>query len=364
MTNDDVIRVGIIGADTRASWAQHSHVRAIAALPGLRLAAVATRSADSAKAAADAFGAEHWFDDAMAMIGSDAVDLVTVAVRVPAHRELVLAAIAAGKAVYCESPLGRDVAEGEEMAAAARKAGVANAIGLQARSNPALRRAGGMIAAGAIGRVLTARVVSTSAGFGPVSPAAYDYFNKAEAGANLSTITVAHTLDAIEAVLGPIAEVTARSAILFPVVQLVDTGATSARETADQVTVLGRAGDGYEFVADVAGGIAPEDAAFAMEVRGTNGWLKLAGGSPFGFQAADLALTSSVGFAAPDMPAVGAGTAPPAINVGEVYAALARDMREGTRGAAGFDHALRNSRLIAAVGEAARTGMRQDVPAA
>ncbi len=293
-----------------------------------------------------------------------AIDLVTVAVRVPAHRDLVLAAIAAGKAVYCESPLGRDVAEAEEMEAAARAAKLPNAIGLQARYNPSLRRAAELIAAGAIGRPLTARVVSTSMGFGPAFPAAYDYFNKAESGADLSTITVAHTLDALEAVLGKISEVDARSAILFPDVQLVDTGETSRRETADQVNVLGLAGDGCTFVADVTGGIPQDEATFLMEVRGTDGWLKLAGGFPFGFQAADLVLTSSASFDQPEPAAVGAGAPPPAINVGEAYAALARDMRDGTNTAADFAHAVRNSRLIAAVTEAARTGTRQQAPTA
>jgi predicted dehydrogenase len=44
------------------------------------------------------------------MIGNDGIDLVTIAVKVPAHRELVLAALKAGKAVYCEAPLGCTVA--------------------------------------------------------------------------------------------------------------------------------------------------------------------------------------------------------------------------------------------------------------
>ena len=65
-----------------------------------------------------AFGADRWFSDPFAMIRDDLIDLVTIAVKVPAHRELVLAALDAGKAVYCEAPLGRTVAETEEMASA------------------------------------------------------------------------------------------------------------------------------------------------------------------------------------------------------------------------------------------------------
>ena len=359
--NPTDLRVGVIGADTKASWAKLSHIPALAELAGLKLTAVATRSKDSAWEAAAEFGAEHWFADPLAMVRSDAIDIVSVCVRVPAHRELVLAALSAGKAVYCEAPLGRDVAEANEMTAAAAKAGAHVAIGLQARRNPAARRAAEMIAGGAIGRPLTARVVSTSAGFGPAFPSSYDYFNKAESGADLSTVTAAHTLDLVESVLGRIEEVEARSAILFPTVLLVDTGAQSVRETADQVSVTGRIAGGCVFIADINGGIAPEDARFSLEVRGTEGSLSLTGGHPFGVQAGDLVLTASVPFDAPDAPLSKGGLMGSAINVSEVYAGLARDIREGTNTVSDFAHGARISRLIETVGRAAETGQRQSV---
>ena len=94
-------------------------------------------------------------------------------VRVPYHRDLVLAALAADKHVYCEWPLGRDRGEAAEMAAAARNRAVHAVIGLQAHMNPAARRAAELIAAGAIGRPLTARIVSSTAGFAPRLPATH-----------------------------------------------------------------------------------------------------------------------------------------------------------------------------------------------
>ena len=103
MTQEE-IRVGIVGADAKASWAKVSHVPAIKALPGVRLAAVATRSERSAREAAEAFDADRWYSDPFAMIRDDRIDIVTIAVKVPAHRELVLMALAAGKTVYCEAP--------------------------------------------------------------------------------------------------------------------------------------------------------------------------------------------------------------------------------------------------------------------
>jgi hypothetical protein len=81
------IRVGIVGANAKSSWAKVSHVPAINGLPSLKLAAVATRNEQSAREAAEAFGAERWFANPFAMIGDDRLDLITIAVKVPAHRD-------------------------------------------------------------------------------------------------------------------------------------------------------------------------------------------------------------------------------------------------------------------------------------
>src|SRR6201988_3284297 len=124
------IRLGIVGANAKSGWAKMSHVPAINGISGLKLSAVATCNEQSAFEAAGAFGADRWFSDPFAMIRDDRIDLVTVAVKVPAHRELVLAALDAGKAVYCEAPLGRHVPETEEMASAVGS--LHTAIGLQA----------------------------------------------------------------------------------------------------------------------------------------------------------------------------------------------------------------------------------------
>jgi predicted dehydrogenase len=168
------ILVGIVGANGKASWAKVSHVLAINGLPGLKLAAVATRNEQSAREAAEAFGADRWFSDPFAMIRDDRIDVIAIAVRVPAHRELVLAALDAGKAVYCEAPLGRFVSEAEEMAGAAGS--LHTAIGLQGRLNPAVRRAAQVVSSGEIGRPLNATVVSPCIGFGPKLLSAHDYF--------------------------------------------------------------------------------------------------------------------------------------------------------------------------------------------
>src|SRR3546814_5692300 len=63
-------------------------------------------------------------DDPRKLAEHPHVDVVSVCVRVPAHRELVMLALEAGKHVYCEWPLGRDTDEAAELERFARERGV------------------------------------------------------------------------------------------------------------------------------------------------------------------------------------------------------------------------------------------------
>tara|TARA_B100000378_G_scaffold197675_3_gene161236 strand:- start:2398 stop:3540 length:1143 start_codon:yes stop_codon:yes gene_type:complete len=362
----DKFRVGIIGADTQASWAGASHIPALAAQPSLVLAGVATRREESAKAAAEAFGAERWYADPFKLIEDEGIDVVTVAVKVPAHHDLVMAALAAGKAVYAESPLGATLAETEAMAAAGKS--LHTAIGLQGRHNPAVRRAAELVASGKLGRLLSARVDATTFGYGPQVTSNYDYFNKAASGASFMTITVGHVLDVIETVLGAITQVDARTALHWPQIEVVDTGEISAREIPDHLDLIAATATGTPVSVQVLAGVPADEARFRFDIRGTEGRLTLTGDHLAGVQVGDLRLTASVDFAAPDAPtATGVGPtaadfwAGAAINVGEVYASLARDLVTGTYHTPGFDHALHNSRLVAAVERAAQSGERQSI---
>jgi predicted dehydrogenase len=85
------------------------------------------------------------------------VDLVIVSVPNHLHREAVLAVAAAGKAVACTKPLGRNAAEAADMLRAVDGAGVFNAYLENVIFNPDLLRMRAMVEAGAIGRLTTVR---------------------------------------------------------------------------------------------------------------------------------------------------------------------------------------------------------------
>jgi predicted dehydrogenase len=131
MASDNKIRVGIVGASASRGFASIAHIPALRSLPQFDIAAVCTTRQETAEAAAAEYGARLAFSDPEALARHSDVDLVTISVKVPDHYRPVMAAIAAGKHVYCEWPLGRDTDEAVRMLDAAERSGIRHAVGLQ-----------------------------------------------------------------------------------------------------------------------------------------------------------------------------------------------------------------------------------------
>ena len=100
------------------------------------------------------FGFARATDDWRALVADPEVDVVSITTPNRLHREMALAAIAAGKHVWCEKPLALTLAEAEEMAAAAEAAGVTTMVGYNYVRNPAFTHARRLVEDGAIGRVV------------------------------------------------------------------------------------------------------------------------------------------------------------------------------------------------------------------
>src|SRR5580700_1004395 len=100
-------RVGIVGLSAERGWGSTAHIPALRALSDVyEIAGVANTSLASAKSAAAAYDIPCAFECVAELIASPYIDVVIVTVKVPYHREVVTAALGAGKAVYCEWPLG------------------------------------------------------------------------------------------------------------------------------------------------------------------------------------------------------------------------------------------------------------------
>jgi predicted dehydrogenase len=243
----DKIRVGIVGATVTqggSGWGANAHVPALKALPHYELKAVCTSREDTAKASVAAFGAEQAFHRFSDMAARPDLDLIVVCVRVPGHRELVLAGLQAGKAVCCEWPLGKNLAEADEMAALARQRSLPTIVGLQGRSDPTILYARDLIKEGYIGEVLTASLTTVAQAQLQRGPGRIWQGVRAN-GANVLTITGGHAIDALCAVLGEFAEVSARVSTRIPEWRTLE-GKPVPVDSPDSINVVGHMVSGPE----------------------------------------------------------------------------------------------------------------------
>jgi predicted dehydrogenase len=149
------IRHGLIGT----GFMGKTHALALRAVravmgdvPEVELAVLCDTPADRARSMAAQFGYARATDDWRALVADPDVDLVSITTPNGLHREMALAALAAGKHVWCEKPMALTLADAEAMAAAARAAGTATMVGYNYIHNPAFRHAQALITAGRIGR--------------------------------------------------------------------------------------------------------------------------------------------------------------------------------------------------------------------
>ena len=360
------IRVGIIGASPDRGWAQDAHIPALKSLSDdFEITALSTSRRESADAASKLFGVPVAFDNHRDLVNRADVDVVAITVKVPYHLELATAAIEAGKAVYCEWPLGNGLTEAQTLAALAKKKGVLAVVGLQARSAPSVAYVRDLIKQGYVGEVLSTSLIGSGYGWGPTVEPFNAYLNDKKNGATILSIPLGHTVDALCHCLGEVRELSATMTMRRKSFTIVGTGERKPMATEDQVCVSGLLEGGAALSVHYRGGLSP-GTNLLWEINGTEG---------------DLQLTAAVGHAQMFEMTVRGGKgaqtalevltvpeqyrwAPPqgpglSTNVAQAYVRFARDYREGTHFCPTFDDAVTRHRMLDAIEKAAATGQRQ-----
>src|SRR5947209_6615264 len=358
------IRVGIIGANQDGGWAAQAHIPALRSLADqFEITALSTTRRVSADAASKLFGVPVAFDNHQDLVSNPAVDVVVVTVKVPYHLELATAALEAGKAVYCEWPLGKDLKEAETLAALAKKQGVLAVAGLQARSAPSVAYVRDLIQQGYVGEVLSTTVIGSGMGWGPTVEPYNAYLNDKKNGATMLSIALGHAGDALCHALGEVRELSATMTVRRQSFTIAGTGERKAMTTEDQVAVSGLLDGGATFAIHYRGGVS-RGTNLLWEINGTEGDLQL---TAAGGQAQIFEMTVHGGkgtqsslevLPVPEhyrwAPPQGPGT-----NVAQAYARFARDYREGTHLCPTFEDAVTRHRMPDAIETAAATGQRQ-----
>jgi predicted dehydrogenase len=347
-------------------WAATAHIPALRALPNYEIRALSARSAESARAAGDAFEVSAVFSDHEQMVTQPDIDVVAVTVKVPRHRELVCAALAAGKTVYCEWPLGRDLDDARAMAAFAAEQGVRTVVGLQARQAPAIEFVQELLADGYVGEILSTTMVGLSVP-GDVVGQPNAYMLDETSGANLLTISVGHTLDILNYVLGELADLSAVSDLRRPRITIEETGEQIVKTAPDQIAVIGTLTSGATASMHVREAVAG-GTGLLWEINGTDGTLRITADAaqpqifPLTVEGArgrneptELAVPSAL---TQKWPALTGLKGAPAYNVGRAYAAFAADIDNGTHTVPDFADAVRRHQVIAAIERSAASGER------
>jgi len=143
------IGLGIIGC----GMVSKRHLTAAQNVAGVHVVAACNRSRERLDERCDEFGVERRCDDVDSLLADPDIEAVIICLPEGLHRDVTLAAAAAGKHLLVEKPMSRTVAEADEMLAAAEAAGVTLMVGQVVRCFPSHVWARRIIRDGGIGRV-------------------------------------------------------------------------------------------------------------------------------------------------------------------------------------------------------------------
>jgi predicted dehydrogenase len=265
------IRLGIIGASPTVGWACRSHLPAIAASPEFELTGVCTTRMETAEEAKKQYGARLAFDDYHKMLAHPEIDAVAVVLRVPAHYQITKDALNAGKHVFTEWPLGKNIEEATELAELAKAKGVRAVVGLQSRAAPAIIHMKELVEEGYVGEITSCSMRLIRGGV-LERPSGRTWQRDNELGAHTLTIAAGHSIDALRFVAGEFTEVSSIVSTQVDQWFETDTKETLDVTSPDNIIVSGRLANGAVVSAHIASN-PWAGSGYTMEVYGRKGTL-------------------------------------------------------------------------------------------
>ena len=244
------LNVAVVGAsisnspDGRERFAIRAHLPALQKLSDLYdVVAVCTTKMETASETARQFGVPHAFDNVERMLRElPDIDVVCVCVRPVTHYQVVMAALRAGKHVYCEQPLGVSTAQAREMYELARDKGVRTVVGHQYHYEPAVLQMADMAKSGWIGKPLSFNSTYFVSNHIAPRPGHRVWLFQQEACGHPG-FRSAHPMERIISVLGDVREVCADMRVLVPERPNLDGGPPLKTTQTNNIDYLLRVGD-------------------------------------------------------------------------------------------------------------------------
>jgi len=197
------IGIGIIGAGRIGRLHAENLVRRI---QGAELLWVADVVEEAAAKLSQELGIPKATADYREVLSDPEVDAVLICTSTDTHAEIMRAAAAAGKHIFCEKPLALDLAEIDSVLAAVKEAGVILQVGFHRRFDPNFRRLKELIVEGSIGRPWLLKITSYDPAPPPIA------YIRASGGIFLD-MTI-HDFDMARFLLGEVEEVHAAGSVL------------------------------------------------------------------------------------------------------------------------------------------------------
>src|SRR5581483_5118813 len=194
------IGAGVIGTGNRGS----ADLASVMAQPGAKVVALCDIKPDRLDKAATAAAAHKpsTYRDYHELLARKEIDAVVIATPCDLHVEMAMAALKAGKHVYCEKPAGIDPASIQRLVDVARSSDRVFQIGQQMRSMARLRRTIERVADGAIGDVIMVKAQRHASADLPHDSSSNDWFFDARRSGDVIVEMSVHNLDVCNWVIG------------------------------------------------------------------------------------------------------------------------------------------------------------------
>lgn len=238
-----------------------------------RLFAVCTGRPETAKEAKERFGFEFTTTDFRELVNHPEVDIVSICSPNVFHREQVLAAMAAGKHIYCEKPLVCNSAEAEEVEKALAGYSGIHRVVFHIRFYPAILKARELIDRGLLGEPISFRVAYYHSG-GVDRKKPISWKQEKEMGGGVLADMGSHAIDLVYFLLGNFDRIFVASRVLYPERPTKNGIETKKVEAEDYVIINAKLKNGALGVIEASKVATGSQDEFKFEIYGTGGALR------------------------------------------------------------------------------------------
>ncbi len=263
-----LIGTGFMGKSHAIAW---RGVRAVFGdVPDIRLEALCEVSRELAEARAGAFGFRRATDDWRSLLDDPAVDVISITAPNAFHAEMAIAALEAGKHVWCEKPMAPAFAEAEAMREAARRTGRVAILGYNYIQNPAIGHIRKLLSEGAIGPVNHIRL-EMDEDFMADPDAPFHWRNEKVSGYGVIDDFAVHPLSIVSDLFGEVRQVMVEMIKPYPDRPDGATGKRREVQTHDVAAALIRLANGVSGTLNVSRTAWGRKSRIAIQIFGAGG---------------------------------------------------------------------------------------------